>query len=310
MGAFTGWSAVPKHMLLQQLFKNVLPIFTIRNEYEDEYRMIECIFAAGDTKPYFPSTVCIYRNTRKRRIELEKDGIVHDIGDVIAVKTIVYKEQQGELAAIQLAADLPGIVPAACLYVGEQRPCDTPEAYSCIVMPYVPTTLHRAIRTADHYQCLTLLRDVAKMVYSMYVSGLCYVDLKMTNIVITKDAQLLFIDYGSLGEIGTCEAYATYPPVESPTGVLVECSESTMVEIFGSFLLTMLYPECEPNLRFTTEDLVKGRKNALKWVTCKLCRDVVKFCWMKGPKSLYDLVLLIDAAVCIHMGPIATLKVP
>jgi len=265
-----------------------MPTFAIVNHLGDVYTWDSVVFNSNTTlKKFYPSTVSIYRNKTPRNLVIEKDGIMYDVGNLIAIKTIIYHHSAAEITGLHLASDLQGTIPAALLFAARPGQNDASTGYSCVVMPYCKTTLFRRIQHAPLDCLLQYFCTIVKVVSHLFLFGAFYADLKLTNIMVSSN-QLIFIDFGSIAPTDSNDGIATYPPASSPSGVGISCSESNLIEILGNLFVSLYLPEYEEKLRFGSANIVAGRQAILAETTLNT-HTLLDYCWGDHSKTFHGL---------------------
>jgi hypothetical protein len=145
--------------------------------------------------------------------------------------------------------------------------------YTCVIMPHggdtllkvchcnwpflgdeaLPDRLDVQQKLINHISDLVdAASKVAGMCNELLGHGLCYVDLKKSNVLVDpkNHNQLFFCDYGAISPLSDGDACATYPPPDYPNGLKIEATQSVIVYGLGALLFCMLFPKDEARLRY------------------------------------------------------------
>lgn len=266
-----------------------VPTFIIRNARQtdlrvDEYEFVHWIAGVANTKAHeLCNHVCCYSCLAT--------------GHRIVVKTIPWQEDEDEVSTVSLLLNSlqQAIVPARVVHRA-RKPFrnkalaasatvkvtqDVSSAwFTCVIMPYVGPTLHRvafdlrpivkgaypdgALRAHMRARMVEWLTTVQSIVASvagccldLERAGLCYVDLKKTNVLVACEGddarssrRVQLCDYGALTRVNAGDACATYPPPENPTGLGIVASPAVVAYGLGVLFYCLLFPKEEKHFQY------------------------------------------------------------
>jgi hypothetical protein len=237
-----------------------VPAFMILN-YNDDFGYDQYEYsswmASSSAEAGKSTSVCVYT--------------CHDTGHTIVVKAIPWADDEDEIKHVRALCGVTqhAIVPARVAYEALKPPGrvkTTPELlnsafFTCVIMPHGGATLLKvchanwptvrdnlpdATYQADIQQkmvshiedLVSAATGIAHMCAELLQHGLCYVDLKKSNVLVDPNNNNLmnFCDYGAISSVHDDDACATYPPPDYPNGLKIEASPSVIVYGLGALL--------------------------------------------------------------------------